>query len=118
MSVLAMVYDVAFERLSSEQKELYESFMSETGARVINHVMQENIGSADGILCAHFFQHTFYDAFTTAIVMRGHLPQADTWFRMLYDIWLSRSPGWRLPIRWSMANGIWVYSCQYGVDGK
>lgn len=102
MSALAMVYDVAFDRLNSKQKGLYESFMSETGARVMDHVMQENIGSADGILCAHFFQHTFYDAFTTAIVMRGHLPQADTWFRMLYDIWLSRSPGGGF-----LSDGVW-----------
>ncbi len=34
--------------------------------------------------------------------MRGHLPQADTWFRMLYDIWLSRSPGGGF-----LSDGVW-----------
>lgn len=102
MATLAMMYDVAFDRLTAAQKRQYESFIHEVGTRVMAHIMQENIGSADGILCAHFFQHTFYDTFTTAIVMKQHLPQADTWFRMLYDIWLSRSPGGGF-----LSDGVW-----------
>lgn len=102
MSTLARVYDAAFARLSPEQKRTYEYFIREVASRVMAHCLQENVGSADGILYAHFFQHTFYDVFTASIVMREHIPEAETWFGMLYDIWLSRSPGGGF-----LSDGVW-----------
>lgn len=102
MSTLAKVYDTAFSRLSSKQKQVYEHFIYEVASCIIGHCLQENIGSADGILYAHFFQHTFCDVFTTSIVMRHHIPEAETWFEMLYDIWLSRSPGGGF-----LSDGVW-----------
>ena len=102
MSTLAMVYDIAYNRLSSAQCRSYEQFISTVMYWNLAHAMQENIGSADGILFAHFFQHTFYCAFTTAIIMKGHLPEAETWFGMLYDTWLSRTPGGGF-----LADGAW-----------
>lgn len=102
MSTLAKVYDTAFSRLNSKQKQAYEHFIYEVASRIIGHCLQENIGSADGILYAHFFQHTFFDVFTTSIVMRPHIPEAETWFEMLYDIWLSRSPGGGF-----LSDGVW-----------
>lgn len=102
MSTLAMAYDVAYDRLSPERRLGYERFISKVMYWNMAHAMQENVGSADGILFAHFFQHTFYCAFTTAIIMKGHLPEAETWFGMLYDIWLSRTPGGGF-----LADGAW-----------
>lgn len=102
MSTLAMTYDVAYRRLTAAQRKAYESFIREVGERVLGHALQENIGSADGILCAHFFQHTFVDAFKTALVMKNDLPQAETWFNLLYEIWLSRSPGGGF-----LSDGVW-----------
>lgn len=102
MSTLAKVYDVAFARLSPKQKQTYEHFIREVASRLIIHCFQENIGSADGIIYAHFFQHTFCDVFHTSIVMRNHIPEAETWFEMLYDVWLSRSPGGGF-----LADGVW-----------
>lgn len=102
MSTLAKVYDMAFARLSSKQKQTYEHFIREVASRLIVHCFQENIGSADGIIYAHFFQHTFCDIFHTSIVMRNHIPEAETWFEMLYDVWLSRSPGGGF-----LADGVW-----------
>lgn len=102
MSTLAKVYDMAFARLSSKQKQTYEHFICEVASRLIARCFQENIGSADGIIYAHFFQHTFCDIFHTSIVMRNHIPEAETWFEMLYDVWLSRSPGGGF-----LADGVW-----------
>lgn len=102
MSTLAEIYDVAYDQLTDEQKKTYEHFISEVASRIIAHCLQENIGSADGILYAHFFQHTFCDLFQTSIVMRRHIPEAQTWFEMLYDTWLSRSPGGGF-----LADGVW-----------
>ncbi len=102
MSTLAKVYDTAFVRLSPKQKKTYEHFIYEVGGRIIAHCLQENIGSADGILYAHFFQHTFCDLFSTSIIMRHHIPEAEIWFEMLYDTWLSRSPGGGF-----LADGVW-----------
>lgn len=102
MSTLSMVYDVAYVYLSETQKKNYERFITTVISLVIDDAMQENVGSADGILCAHFFQHTFYDAFTSAIIMKEHNAQAEKWFSMLYDIWLSRSPGGGF-----LSDGVW-----------
>lgn len=102
MSTLAMVYDMVYDRLSEAQKRAYERFIGAVAPLILNHCMEENIGSADGILCAHFFQHTFCDVFNTSMVMKRHLPEAQTWFGMLYDIWLSRSPGGGF-----LADGVW-----------
>lgn len=102
MSTLARVYDAVFVHLSSKQKQTYEHFIHEVASRIISHCLLENIGSADGILYAHFFQHTFCDVFSTSIVMRNHIPEAETWFEMLYDIWLSRSPGGGF-----LSDGVW-----------
>lgn len=102
MSTLAMVYDVAYDYLSFTQKETYQSFIVKVAPLIISHAMQENVGSADGILCAHFFQHTFYDAFISAIIMKEHIPEAEKWFNMLYNIWLSRTPGGGF-----LADGVW-----------
>lgn len=102
MSTLARIYDVAYNQLSDSQKKTYEHFIYEVASRIIAHCLQENIGSADGILYAHFFQHTFCDLFQTSIVMRSHIADAQTWFEMLYDTWLSRSPGGGF-----LADGVW-----------
>ena len=102
MSTLAMVYDMAYDHLSQAQRRKYEQFISTVMYWNLAQAMQENIGSADGILFAHFFQHTFYCAFTTAIIMKGHLYEAKTWFDMLYDIWLSRTPGGGF-----LSDGVW-----------
>lgn len=102
MSTLARVYDAVFVHLNSKQKQIYEHFIREVASRIIAHCLLENIGSADGILYAHFFQHTFCDVFSTSIVMRNHIPEANTWFEMLYDIWLSRSPGGGF-----LSDGVW-----------
>ena len=93
MSTLAQIYDMAYEDLSEEQKERYENFIGELMPLVISHTIQENVGSGDGIISAHFFQKTFYGMFCTAVIMKNHIPQAETWFDILYPIWLSRAPG-------------------------
>lgn len=102
MSTLAQVYDTAFNHLNSNQKRNYEQFIYKVASRIIAHCLMENIGSADGILYAHFFQHTFCDLFSTSIIMRNHIPEAETWFEMLYDTWLSRSPGGGF-----LSDGVW-----------
>ncbi len=102
MSTLAMTYDMLYSHLNEVQKKKYEYFISKVALLVIEHSIQENIGSADGILCAHFFQHTFYDVFYSTIVMKGHIPEAKVWFDMLYDSWLSRSPGGGF-----LSDGVW-----------
>lgn len=102
MSTLAMAYDVIYNHLNKAQKKRYETFIHAVASLVIDHSMQENIGSADGILCAHFFQHTFYDVFYSTIIMKNHIPEANVWFAMLYDIWLSRSPGGGF-----LSDGVW-----------
>lgn len=102
MSTLSMTYDIAYPYLNETQRKNYERFITTVIALVLDDAMQENIGSAEGILCAHFFQHTFYDAFTSAITMKGHDARADKWFGMLYDIWLSRSPGGGF-----LSDGVW-----------
>ena len=102
MSTLAEVYDVAFRNLNAKQKRAYEHFIYEVASLIIGHCLQENVGSADGIPYAHFFQHTFCDVFSTSIIMRNHIPEAETWFEMLYDIWLSRSPGGGF-----LSDGVW-----------
>lgn len=102
MSTLAMVYDMVYSNLNEIQRRKYEHFIGTVALLVIEHSVQENIGSADGILCAHFFQHTFYDVFYSTIVMKNHIPEANTWFDMLYNIWLSRSPGGGF-----LSDGVW-----------
>lgn len=93
MSTLAEVYDTAYDRLTPEEKARFKEFAITVGRELVARCMEENVGSADGILMAHFFQHTFCDLFNTASIMRPHDKEADDWFAMLYDIWLSRSPG-------------------------
>lgn len=93
MSVLAEVYDTAYDRLTPGEKARFEEFAVTVGRGLIARCMEENVGSADGILLAHFFQHTFCDLFNTAAIMRPGDKEAADWFAMLYDIWLSRSPG-------------------------
>ena len=93
---------MAYAYLNEQQKKNYKHFITTVIGLIIDDAMQENVGSADGILCAHFFQHTFYNAFTSAIVMKGHDVQAEKWFGMLYDIWLSRSPGGGF-----LSDGVW-----------
>jgi hypothetical protein len=102
MSALAMVYDMAYNKISASDKRQYEKFITSVVKLTVGEALRENIGSADGILSEHFFQHTFYDAFVTAMVMKGHLPEADIWFNMLYNIWLARSPGGGF-----LADGVW-----------
>lgn len=102
MSTLAKTYDVAYRELSKSQKKDYEKFISTVLEFVLADAMQENVGSADGILSAHFFQHTFHDAFTSAIILKDHHKDSDKGFEMLYDIWLSRSPGGGF-----LADGVW-----------
>ncbi|TNJ46017.1 DUF4962 domain-containing protein [Tamlana fucoidanivorans] len=93
MSTLAHVYDNAFTLLSNKERKLYETFIAGTGIQIMSHLMQSNVGSEDGILFAHFFQHTYYDFFQSAIIMKNHLKEAEKWIKTLYDIWLSRTPG-------------------------
>ena len=93
MATLAQVYDVMPDRLTKQDKADFENFIMTVGRMLMSNCMVENIGSADGILMAHFFQHTFCEIFNTAAIMRLHNREADDWFDMLYDIWLSRSPG-------------------------
>lgn len=102
MSTLAMAYDMIYNHLSEVQRKKYEHFIGTVASLIMEHSVQENIGSADGILCAHFFQHTFYDVFYSTIVMKNHIPEANIWFDMLYDIWLSRSPGGGF-----LSDGVW-----------
>ncbi len=102
MSALAMIYDIAYNHLNKTQRLKYEKFISTIMYWNLSQAMQENIGSADGILFAHFFQHTFHCAFTTAIIMKEHLCEAEDWFNMLYNIWLSRAPGGGF-----LSDGVW-----------
>jgi len=102
MSTLAMAYDMAYDKISAGDRKQYEKFMTSVARLVVGEALNENIGSADGILSEHFFQHTFYDAFVTAMVMKDHVPEANVWFNMLYNIWLSRSPGGGF-----LADGVW-----------
>jgi hypothetical protein len=92
MSTLAMAYDMASNKIPSADKKQYEKFIASVGELIIGEALRENIGSADGLVGEHFFQHIFHDVFVTTIVMKDHLPQAKLWFNMLYNIWLSRSP--------------------------
>lgn len=93
MSALAEVYDVVSDHLTADQRARFEEFIMTIGRGLMARCMEENVGSADGILMAHFFQHTFSDLFNTSAVMRLHNDEAADWFAMLYDVWLSRSPG-------------------------
>ncbi|WP_304211992.1 DUF4962 domain-containing protein [Phocaeicola plebeius] len=93
MGTLATTIDVAYGKLDGKQKRNYTEFIKKAGSCVLSSALEENIGSADGILCAHFFQHTFSTLFNTSIIMQPHLEEAKEWFTVLYDIWLSRSPG-------------------------
>lgn len=102
MTSLAEVYDIAADRLSDSEKVRFKEFIATVGRGLLSHCMEENVGSADGILLAHFFQHTYHWLFTTAIAMYHELPEAPVWFEMLYDIWLSRSPGGGY-----LADGVW-----------
>lgn len=102
MSALAELIDVAGDGIGKERLEQYRDFIAKVGRRIMATVMTENVGSADGILYAHFFQHTFNNIFTTSIIMLPHLPEAAKWFDALYDIWLSRSPGGGF-----LADGVW-----------
>ncbi len=102
MVALAEMIDAAHDRLGKERVDKYTGFIGEVGRRIMATVMRENVGSADGILFAHFFQHTFNNIFTTAVIMLPHLDEARGWFDALYDIWLSRSPGGGY-----LADGVW-----------
>lgn len=102
MCTLAQIYDMVYTDLTESQRKQYESFIDALMPMVISHLVQENIGSADGILSAHFFQKTFYGMFCTAVIMKNHIPEAETWFKMLYSIWLSRSPGGGF-----LSDGVW-----------
>lgn len=92
MSTLAMAYDIAYNKISAEDKKKFEKFISIVANLILSEAVHENIGSADGLLAEHFFQHTFHDAFVASLVMKDHLADAKIWVGMLYDIWLSRSP--------------------------
>lgn len=102
MHALAEIIDVAGDKLGKKRIDSYTDFIGKVGRRIMATVMTENVGSADGILYAHFFQHTFNNMFTTAIIMMPHLDEARTWFDALYDIWLSRTPGGGF-----LADGVW-----------
>ncbi|MEQ9289621.1 MAG: DUF4962 domain-containing protein [Cyclobacteriaceae bacterium] len=102
MQALAMLYDIAQENLSKEQRKRYQDFIGAVIPLVISHAMEENVGSADGIINAHFFQISFYDTFVSAIIMKEHIRDAQLWFEMLYDIWLARTPGGGF-----MDDGLW-----------
>ncbi len=102
MTALAQMVDVAADKLGNERLDKYKGFIAEVARRIMATAMRENVGSADGILFAHFFQHTFNNVFTAAIIMLPHLEEARTWFDALYDIWLSRAPGGGY-----LADGVW-----------
>ena len=102
MATLAMMYDVAYSHLNDTSRQQYAVFIKSVMQKLLNRLMLDNIGAADGILAAHFFQHTFYDAFTTTIIMKDHLPEASEWFNLFYNIWLSRSPGGGF-----LSDGVW-----------
>lgn len=102
MTALAELIDVAGDKLGDKRLKEYTDFIAKVGRRIMSTVMTENVGSADGILYAHFFQHTFNNIFTTSIIMLPHLDEARGWFDALYDIWLSRTPGGGF-----LADGVW-----------
>lgn len=93
MKSLSKIYDVCYGKLSKNKRRTYEDYIGPLLSQILNHAISLNVGSSDGILFAHFFQHTFYDAFVASIVMKNHLPNAETAFKLLYDIWLARTPG-------------------------
>ncbi len=103
MATLAMAYDMASEKIPAGEKKQYEKFITPVAQLIMGEALKENVGSADGLVAEHFFQHIFHNVFTTAMIMKGHLPEADTWFRMLYNIGLSRSPGGGF-----LADGVWA----------
>ncbi|MEN9906911.1 MAG: hypothetical protein RLZZ540_52 [Bacteroidota bacterium] len=92
MATIAMAYDIGSDKIPAADKKQYEKFISSVAKLVIGEALSQNIGSADGIVGEHFFQHTFYDTFVATLVMKDHIPEAKIWFGMLYNIWLSRSP--------------------------
>ncbi|MFL9829324.1 DUF4962 domain-containing protein [Flavobacterium sp. ST-87] len=92
MSTLAMTYDIAYDKINLADKKQYENFIIPVAKLIMGEALKENIGSADGIVGEHFFQHIFHNVFVTSMVMKDHTPEAKIWFDMLYNIWLSRSP--------------------------
>ncbi len=103
MATLAMAYDIANDKIPAGDKKQYENFITPVAKLIIGEALRENIGAADGLVAEHFFQHIFHDVFITAMVMKNHLPEADVWFNMLYNIGLSRSPGGGF-----LADGVWA----------
>lgn len=93
MSTIAMTYDLLYDYLNKAKRQKYEHFISATINCVMEQVMAKNIGATGGLPDAHFFQHSFFDVFTSTIIMKDHLKNVEKWFGMLYNIWLSRSPG-------------------------
>lgn len=102
MATLAMAYDIANDKIPAADKKQYEKFITPVAKLIMGETLHENIGSADGLVGEHFFQHIFHNVFTTAMIMKGHIPEADTWFTMLYNIGLSRSPGGGF-----LTDGVW-----------
>ncbi|HVW62284.1 MAG TPA: DUF4962 domain-containing protein, partial [Puia sp.] len=89
MTAMALVFDTFHDRLTAAQREaLLRSIKARAG-----RFYREWINNIDAkVLSNHVWQYILYYFFQTAVAVYGEEPEAGTWLRYAYELWLARAP--------------------------
>ncbi|WDE95205.1 DUF4962 domain-containing protein [Lentisphaera profundi] len=104
LNSLVIVFDNCYDYLNEQQKqkmlEKIQDFSSNYYAHMRNNVEMR-------VFDNHAWQKTINTLFKSALVSKGHLPEANEWLEFCYEIWRARAPasGFNLDGAWVNGSG-------------
>ena len=89
MLQMARVYDVCFDLLTDQEKELLRFNIVARAGRFYNR--WRNMLEAK-VFSGHIWQHILGRLFETSLAVMDEVPDAKTWLNFIYEVYLARSP--------------------------
>ncbi len=90
LSLCSQAYDVFYDIISAEDRQLLLDHIRESG----NNMYRHNINRLENhIADNHVWQMTFRIFTMAAFTVYGELPEADLWTEYCYNLWVARFPG-------------------------
>lgn len=89
LTASATIYDVAYDRLSKEERSEIEEMLVKEQKETFVHL--QRTGHYNN-LDSHLWQHHMRTFFTTALTLYHHVPEAKKWVEYVYELWTMRAP--------------------------
>lgn len=86
---MAMVYDGAWERLSGKERKQLRKALVARCRRFFENAFNKVEARLFG---AHLWQHLLTEFFEGAVALLGDVPEARSWCRYIYELWVARFP--------------------------